>query len=658
MEYTVAMNNVDHTSERAWQVLQAGNVHLAEQICRQILASAPDDADAWHVLGIALRRRDLFDEAAAALRRAVTLSPSFARAHNNLGGVYQAQGKLSEAAESYRHAIAAQPDFSSAYNNLGLVLSDLGSLDEAVMMLRKALQIKPDYAAAWNNLGLVLRNQGDMNQAVMSFERALALRPDMLEALANLGGVLHQMGRLEEAVGVYRRAIQAAPQIAPLHANLGVALLDLGQIAAAQSAFRESLRLHPDPTAHSGLLQAMNYDPDIDPIALRDEHFRWAGLYGRSTQPLALSNPASSAGMPALNRFRIGYVSPDFRAHIVSCFIEPVLQHHDRQAFEVFLYSEAAGPDAVSDRMRGLADQWRATNRMSDDELARRIAADEIDLLIDLAGHTSGNRLRVFAQRPAAVQATWLGYPNTTGLAAIDYRITDGTADPVGEPSVHSEKPIRLEPSFCCYQPPAVAEVSQLPALEAGRITFGSLHKLTKLNSQVLDLWARLLRSLPDARLFLFRNTLGPWAQQYFRAEFARRGIDRDRVDMSCELPPNRSHFDLYRRIDIMLDVFPWSGHATACEALWMGVPVVTLRGSRHAGRMVASLLQTVGRPAWIANTQEEYLNIARNLASNLDELATTRARLREQVAGSPLCDGARFTRQLEAAYRTMCQAR
>jgi predicted O-linked N-acetylglucosamine transferase (SPINDLY family) len=339
--------------------------------------------------------------------------------------------------------------------------------------------------------------------------------------------------------------------------------------------------------------------------------------------------------------------------HVLARFLEPILAHHDPRQVEVTCYADVAAPDAMTARLRSLAHRWRSICGQRDQDVARLVRADGIDLLVDLAGHT-GNRLGVFARRPAPVKLTYLGYPNTTGLDTIDYRLSDAVADPPGEPACHTEALVRLSGGFCCYAPPPAPDVSPLPADSAGAVTFGSLHKLAKLNGDVLDLWSAVLRALPTTRLLVFRQGLTGGTRASFERQFAQRGMAAERVLFRHALAEGDSFLGVYREVDVLLDAFPWGGHATACEALWMGVPVLTLRGGRHAGRMVASVLTQLGLTDLIADTPEDFVARAVGLAGDLDRLRSLRGHLRDRMRASPLCDGPAFTRGLEEAYRAL----
>jgi predicted O-linked N-acetylglucosamine transferase (SPINDLY family) len=390
-----------------------------------------------------------------------------------------------------------------------------------------------------------------------------------------------------------------------------------------------------------------------DPGQLFQEHLEW----GRHCPHSAMlhKRPSDNEGRP----LRIGYLSPDFCSHPVAFFIEPLLARHDRSSFEVFCYSDVAHPDGITTHFRRLVPAWRDIRHLSDDELARRIHADRIDILVDVAGHTANNRLRVFACKPAPLQVTWLGYPNTTGLAAMDYRLTDAWADPPGETEHwHSETLIRLQGGFLCYRPLEGVSVTAPPCLTTRHVTFGSFNNLAKVTPEVIAVWSRLLRRVPTARLLLKTKPLRDKdTQEAVYEQFARYGVDRGRVDLIGWVEKMGDHMGLYGRVDIALDTFPYNGTTTTCEALWMGVPVVTLAGGTHAGRVGVSLLSRIGLSEFIAGTPDEYIELAVQLANDRERLDRLRNHLRGQVAASSLCDAESFARNVEASYRTIWQS-
>jgi protein O-GlcNAc transferase len=672
----------------ALQHHRSGRPNVAERLCREILGVDPAHADALHLLGVlahqvgrhdiavdliikaiaqngqvpafhgnlgnALKDQGKLDEAITAYRRAIAIKPDLAEAYSNLGIALNGQGKLDEAITAYRRAIAIKPDYAEAYSNLGNALKDRGKLDEAITACRRAIAIKPDLAEAYSNLGNALKDQGKLDEAITAYRRAIAIKPDLAEPYSNLGIALNGQGKLDEAITALRGAIAIKPDLAEPYSNLGIALNGQGKLDEAITALRRAIAIKPDlAEAYSTLLMCLNYDDKSTADELFAAHQEWNERFGRP-----MSQPAVHANERDVGRrLRIGYVSPDFRHHSVAYFLEPLLERHDRQAVEVFCYADVKRPDMVTARLRGLADHWLATVGLSDDALAERIRADGIDILVDLAGHTRDNRLRLFARKPAPVQATWLGYPNTTGLEAIVYRLVDAVTDPAGESdAVASETLVRLEGGFLCYVGLKDApEPKAPPCLKSGTVTFGSFNNPAKVSASTFDAWAKVLTRAPEARLLLKGLPfVDATARALFLSRLGERGVAAKRVELVAWLPSSAAHLALYDRIDIALDPFPYNGTTTTCEALWMGVPVVTLNGDRHAGRVGASLLGQVGLPDFIANSVEEYVEIALALAGNPGRLHDLRRSLRPRLAASSLYDGYAFARKIEVAYRAM----
>jgi protein O-GlcNAc transferase len=621
----------------------------------QAVRLAPNHGPAHRVLGNAHAGKEDWTAAETSLRQALRLRPEWPEAHCDLAHVLQKQEKFAEAAGHLRQALQLNPNYAPAHNEFGILRGKEGQPAEAILHFEQALRLRPDYAEAHHNLGVVLKMQRRFDEAVAHFREVLWASPGAVEPTSSLAATLDQLGRTDEAIGVLAGALAERPQEAGLQAGLGTALANAGRVSEAIERFRDSLRIRGDAVVHSCLLDALNYEPNVGGEELLEEHRRWDEAFGDDVLGLAASPGRCNAGEPLAlrGRLRIGYVSGDFVSHIAAHFIEPILRHHDPEKVEVFCYADVAAPDARTARLWSLAPQWRPICGLGDADAARLVRSDGIDILVDLAGHT-GSRLGVFARKPAAVQVTYLGYPNTTGLSAIDYRLTDAIADPPGEPPCHTEELVRLPGGFCCYAPSEAApEVSALPAAKSGFVTFGSLHKLAKLNDRVLDLWARVLQAVPSSRLLLFRDNLRGSIRDGLRQRFVERGIDPARLAFP-DAVPGMNYLTVYHAIDIALDVFPWSGHATACEGLWMGVPALTLSGKRHAARMVSSVLTQLDMADWIARDREEYVAKARSWAGKIDERLALRSGLRERMRQSPLCDGKRFTAELETAYRAL----
>jgi predicted O-linked N-acetylglucosamine transferase (SPINDLY family) len=564
--------------------------------------------------------------ARAGYQQILQKSPNHARALHALGLVEKSLGNLDVAVELISRAVAIQPA-AEFYNNLGDALTSLGRTDEAVAACARAIAISPGYVKAFNNLGLARLKQGRVGDAAAALSRAVALKPDYSRALANLAAVYTQSGRHAEALEHYRQALQADPNYV---------------------------------TAHSSMLMLLNYF-DLDPLEVFEAHRVWAQRHAEpitaaASAPGGAAKPQAEGEGDADRPLRVGFVSGDFSSHAVAGFFMPVLNHRDRARVQVTCYSSVARGDEVTREIQQKCDAWREIANVSDDDAAEMVRRDRIDVLVDLAGHSAKNRLLLFARRPAPVQVTWLGYPNTTGMSAMNYRLTDPLADPPGmTESLHTEKLIRLRSNWC-YPPPAPAltgEVVPPPASTRadGTITFGSFNNLAKLTPRWLQLWSRILDAVPNARLLIKSNVTGDTeVQRRVRGHFAQP----NRVELLGREHDLRKHFARYGEVDIMLDPFPYHGTTMTCEALWMGVPVVTMAGRSHVSRVGVSLLTQVGLSELIAQTDEEYAAIATALAKDVGRLIELRRTMRERMLRSPLLDGAGFMRELTNVLRAL----
>lgn len=592
------------------------------------------------------------EEAITQYQKALYLKPDFAEAYYNLAYIRNQLGQVEKAIPLYQKVVELSPDLSEAHNNLGNAYQHQGLLDEASACYQKALALRPGNHKALSNMGNILQEKGRLAEAVSFYEKAIALRPDNPEAYNNMGAAMKELGRLSESVSCHRKAIELEPGNAMAHNNLGSAYKHQGRLLEAISCYRKACHLKRDyAEAHSNLILAMQYDQTSDLREIFYESRAWWHRHGipNSRQFVHNRQPASK------RRLRIGYVSPDFRDHSVSYFFLPLLEAHDRREVEVFCYAEVKRVDKMTARIKTLSDHWRSTVGLTSDEVARRIYEDGIDILVDLAGHTADNRLLVFAKKPAPVQVTWLGYPGTTGMEVMDYRLTDEIADPAGDAvKYHSEALVRLPQGFLCYSPPETSpDISDLPSIDKKQITFGSFNNLSKMNERVVEIWSRILLQAPGSSLLLKSRQLKdePTRRRYMEL-FIKNGVDCDRIEMLPATSSISGHLDLYSRVDIGLDPFPYNGTTTTCEALWMGVPVVALRGDRHSSRVGASILTRVGLRDLITVNEDEYISKAVGLASDLDRLKELRAGMRESMIGSPLCDSRSFARSVEEVYR------
>lgn len=635
----------------------AGRHGEAIQVLQEFVRARPADHEAHYNLGNALAAAGAFSGAADAFGEAVALRPSFVQAWYNLGNAHAARGKLHDAADAYRAAVGLDPKLVPAWINLGNAESRLNHAAEAAKAYGRALDLSPENVRALCGRGRALldRNE-DLAGAARDYERAIALDPACAHAYLGMGSVNEKAGQLVESVICLDRAIAFEPGLAEAHLAKGGSLWALGRMGEAIVAYDRAAELAPESLpAASNSAFGRTYHAGFGPQEVLEVH----RAYARRVAPKSLAPARVPAGQR--ERLRIGYVSADFRRHSVSNFFGPALERHDRSQFEIWCYFNNRKADDVTARFLALADGWVDCADFSDDELERRIRADGIDILVDLSGHTSGNRLAVFARKPAPLQGTWLGYPTTTGLDTIDFRVTDWRVDPEGDEAGSVERPLRLPHSYFCFgEPAASAEVGPPPlSREPARPVFGSFNNLAKLSTEVLELWRRVLDAVNGSRLMLKSRAL---ADEKVRDDLAARleasGIARDKLILSGWKESTQAHLAAYRDVDVALDTWPYNGATTTCEALWMGVPVVTLSGRTHASRMGASILGAAGLESWITGSQDEYVRIAAELASDADTLARQRAELRQRLKASPLMDAPRFASELEAAYTAIWRER
>jgi predicted O-linked N-acetylglucosamine transferase (SPINDLY family) len=468
-----------------------------------------------------------------------------------------------------------------------------------------------------------------------------------------LGAAYHAKGHLSEAISYYQKAIEIDTHFVHALNNLGGALKDKGQLREAENYLRRALHIQPDyEAAYSNLLLNMHYDDRYSPEAIFSEHIRFANQFEK---PLSSQRPPHLNEVNSDRRLRIGYVSPDFRRHSVAYFIEPVLSSHNHDSVEIICYSDVVIPDDVTHRIQGYADTWLSIVGESDKDVAALIQEHKIDILVDLSGHTANNRMLLFARKPAPIQISWIGYPATSGLSAIDYKIVDSYTDPPGMTEhYYTENLIRMPNCFLCYLPDRESpEVGHLPALKSGHVTFGSFNNFAKVNPDMIALWSDILKAVPGSRLLMKAKSLSDRStREYVTEMFIQKGIPADRFELLGWESSSKGHLEIHNRIDIALDTFPYHGTTTTCEALWMGVPVITLTGKTHASRVSTSLLTNVGLHEFVAASQEEYVGKAVGLANDISHLQSLRNSLRNMISESPLMNAKRFTIQLENCYR------
>jgi protein O-GlcNAc transferase len=641
-------NHLDAIHQLGFCAYTLGDPHRAVLIFQQLLAFLPDHCDVLNSLGLALNAAARNDEAETCFRRCLTLRPHDAIALNNLGIVLRSLRRSVEAVDAYREAVRVEPHYASAHNNLGNVLRDLGESVAAVEEYRQAVSCQPHYADAWSNLGIALGELGKRDEAIVALREAVRLRPDLPLIRANLAFQLMHNEQLDESLDHYHHVLRMDAACAIAHVGIGDVHKLLGNIETHVDILNAHLHdVPPNPRLLDVRLLALHYHPDFDMQSLAREHRRWAASIEAACTPFPHHNDRSPD-----RPLRIGYVSSDFRDHTVALNILPLFQHRNREQFHTTCYMLSSHHDAMTNTIRSNVDAFRTLVGKTPDDIGAEIQADVIDILVDLALHSDGNGLPVFAHKPAPVQITFAGYPSSTGLTRMDYRLTDPILDPPGlfDP-FYSESSLRLDGSFWCYQAIAAdVAILPLPARSNGHVTFISLNHPSKVNRRVLELWAKVLVAVPDSRLLLLYPESA--ARENLLHIFTSAGISKDRIRVQSRVPRDQ-YIQLYHQADIMLDTFPYNGHTTSLDALWMGVPVVTRTGSTTVGRAGFSQLTLLDLADLAAHTDEEFISISSTLAADLDRLQALRTTLRQRMQSSVLMDGPRLARNIEHACRT-----
>ncbi len=678
------MATADDLFRHALVAHQTGDFDAAERGYRQMLAVVPDDVPSLiNLASLVARRGDA--EAEDFYSRAIAAAPDHADAHFNLGNLLRRLGRPRDAAAHYEDVLRIVPDAPAALVNLGLAVGDIGDWpravecfaraaavaphlpdpllylgdalarcgrrDQAIAAFRESVGHFPDAPRGHYNLGLHLAASGSVDDAIPAFERALALHPEYAEAHNGLGVALEAVGRTDDAQAAYREALRVRPDFADAWTNLGTSLVEQGRVAEADHALRRSGELAPNPLAGSMLLANLMYSADLTAEDLRDEHIAWAELHAT---PLAPADPPPKRPPDATGRVRVGYVTGDFRSRPAVGFLEALLTHHDRQQFHMTVYASPVRPDEALDRLRPLADAWKPVAHLSDDKLADAVRADGIDILVDLNGHAPGNRLLAFARKPAATQVRLFGYPATTGLRAMDFHVTDAVTDPPGESEpFYVERLLRLPDLGWVYAPPPEAPPpNPLPAARARVFTFGCLNHPGKLSDPCVEAWSAILKAVPKSRLVLLAGQ-SVASVDALAGRFTQRGIASDRLEMVYRLSAS-DYIEAYQPLDMALDPFPYGGAMTTCDALWMGVPVLTVAGRDARGRQGVAILNALGLPEFVADTPEQLISLAATWADQRDSLAELRGTLREMMTQSPITAAASYVKQLEAAYRSV----
>eukprot|EP01119_Soliformovum_irregulare_P023651 TRINITY_DN8305_c0_g1_i2.p1 TRINITY_DN8305_c0_g1~~TRINITY_DN8305_c0_g1_i2.p1 ORF type:complete len:788 (-),score=168.81 TRINITY_DN8305_c0_g1_i2:37-2400(-) len=673
-----------------------GNMGACIESYKQAIACDPSFSPAFYNLGVVYAETDRISEALTNYQMTVTLNPLYVEAYCNMGVIsknmgqiedaikfftaalavnqnfeiaktnlsisltdlgakFKSQGKSKEAIAAYKRSLFYNSKNADSYYNLGVAYGDLMKFERAIVNYEISLEFNPGCCEALNNLGVIHKELNNLEKALQCYQQGLKINPRFTQTLNNVGVIYTIQGKTEEAYRSLHKAIEENPNYGEAYNNLGVLYRDEGRIEESLECYAKCLDCNPNSrNAAQNFLLATNYslNPEIVKNSF-DYHKKW----GTQMEAFFPKIQTHLFKLKFPKKLRIGYISPDFFTHSVSYFSEAILKHHNPDQFRIYCYSNVTCEDAKTQRLKEMVEFWRDIRAMSAEEAVKHVVNDKIDILIELTGHTAGNRLDVMALKPAPIQITYIGYPNTTGLSTIDYRLTDKIVDPPETGQKFTENLIYLPNCFLCYSPPpnyervpeSIVEGS-IPAVANGYVTFGTFNNLAKINEQVVAAWCEILRAVPNSKLML---KCKPFVSEDIRnrvlARFEREGIATNRIILLSLVSLTGEHLMTYRQMDIALDTFPYAGTTTTCEAMWMGVPVITMKGDTHAQNVGATLLTHVGHPELIAGSREEYRTIAEGLASDIPRLQQIKFALREKMRQSPLCQAAAFTKDYEA---------
>lgn len=672
--------------QQAIALIQQGRFSEAKAAFSEICRKNESDPEAWFMLGAVNGQLGKLPEAISCCKKVISLNPSFLDAYYNLGEAYNLTGKYADALAQFRKVLTLNPDHPVAKEKIDEIVSkikkgifkrnssaalkrrrntvfdslfDIGcqcqqlrNWEDARVFFQAANEIKADHLPTLVTLGKACEELGELDRAIDYHRKVLELNPNDATYHFNLGNAFRGLVRLPEAIQCYEAAIGLKSDYVEAMHNLGIVMMHQGMTSEAKKVLHKVLEIDPGiMPSRSCLLCDLNY-VDVDPGEVYREHREWEKFIGF---PVPVGGNFSNS-RESDRRLRVGYVSPDWRMHSVVYFIEPLLSSHNKESIEVVCYSDVTNPDGITRHMQTLSSLWRDICGLGDAEVADLIRRDKVDILVDLAGHTAFNRLGVFARKPAPVQVSYLGYPNTTGLSTMDYRLTDEWADPPGQTEqFHSEELVRLPNGFLSYHALDGTKVYGPPVIKRGYVTFGSFNNLAKVSASVVELWSRVLHAVPDSRLLIkYTGLEDPATRDRMHGLFADMGVEASRVELVGWVDSMSDHMDYYRELDIALDTFPYNGTTTTCEALWMGVPVITLAGCTHPGRVGISILSQLELGDFVAQRYDDYIDIAARLASDLASLQELRLTLRARMEESALCDSNRFAGEVEQAYRKM----
>lgn len=679
---------MDPNLKKAIELQRKGDLHGGIRVLRQSVAAGSRSAQSHYFLGILEEAVGEIEKAFDSIERALKLAPNESDFHFSKGNICQKLGRVSESIAAYERCVHLHPDHVHGLVNLSLSLQRCGEWLRALNFAKRALKVAPSETKAWlayiGTLGFlrqfdeglrackeaegvfgcdqvellhmhgnILLASGRVDEALPYYQRALELSPNSVPVLISMGDFYAQYRNGRDAIPYLEKALSLSKNPADARSRLGSAYLSAGFPADAVPILLEVVKQHPENSdAFDSLILAAAYLQDADEKEIYQLHLQWAKHHGERWYPQSMPSCQMHSGA-----LRVGFVSPDFRNHSVTRFMTPLLRHIADSGCEVICYSDIKQKNTYTRVLETFeAVHWVYSYTLTDEALANRIRSDRVDVLVDLAGHTGNNRLQVFARKPAPVQVSWLGYPNTTGLATMDYRLSDGIADPVGESdTLSTEKIIRMADGFHCFEPPlALPDTVQTPALEKGFVTFGSFNNQSKINQLTLERWAGVLEAVPGSHLLLKNHQLSDSRnREHWLRVMDMLGIDVSRVELVGYAENLEDHYRTYERVDIGLDTFPYNGTTTTCEALWMGVPVLTMAGNSQRARTGASLLIHAGLGDWVARDDRDFVGIASRWAEKTEALNVLRLSLRERLQQSPIGDAKAFASKFFTTLRS-----
>ncbi len=630
----------------------SGNLKETESKCRDILSKYPKSAEVLNILGAVLISKKLFDEALDSFILAIEINPNFLEAHNNLGNTFLELRRLEEAIKSYDKALLINPAFVEAQNNRGNALLKFGKLEEAIQNYKKAISINPSFFQAYNNLGNALLKFEKIEEAIENYKKAILINPNFVEAYNNYGSALMKKNLYEQAIINFKKSIDINPNFSNTYYNYGKALNELGLLKEAISFYKKAIKINPFYfKAHSNLLLLYNYIDDFD----LDFKFKEACNFGTIVKKTINKIFTNHECAFVTKKLKIGFVSGDFRNHPVGHFLEGVLSKIDSSKLELIAYNTNFRSDELTKRIKKNFSHWIDLFNKSDEEAAKIIFEDKINILIDLSGHTAKNRLRIFAFKPAPIQVSWLGYFATTGLKEIDYLIGDPYVTPLKNNNYFIEKIYEMPDIRMCFTPPSdEIQISELPALHNGYITFGSFNNILKINDNVIVQWSKIINSIENSKIFIKSKQLDKISiKEKMIAKFNFFGIKSERLIIEGQDTRNK-YLESYNKIDVALDSFPFTGGTTSIEALWMGVPVLTLVGESFVSRQGLEILMNIGLNDYICYNKKNYVSRALDISQNLNMLSSLRKSLRKKVLSSPLCNDKKFAKDFEKTLLNM----